>query len=47
VRVEVHREHGKHVFQSGKLACLTEDAKLTLEKNAETGETLVEYAKRK
>ena len=47
VRVEVHREHGKHVYQTGKIACLDEGAKLTLEKNAETGETVVEYAKRK
>src|SRR5262249_45043803 len=47
VRVEVHREHGKHVFQSGKIACGKDEAKLTLEKNAETGETGVEYGKRK
>jgi hypothetical protein len=46
VRVEVHREHGKHLYQSGKLACGAGAAKLTLEKNAETGETLVEYAKK-
>jgi hypothetical protein len=47
VRIEVHREHGKHVFQTGKLNCGTEPAKLTLEKNAETEATLIEYGKRK
>ena len=47
VRVEVHREHGKHLFQTGKIQCGSEPAKLTLEANAETGETVVEYRKRK
>lgn len=47
VRVEVHREHGKHLFQSGKIACLTDEAKLTLEKNAESGDVLITYGKRK
>ncbi|MEO2091771.1 MAG: DUF2271 domain-containing protein [Gemmataceae bacterium] len=46
VKVEVHREHGKDVTQTGKLECKTEAAKLTLEKNAEAEETTVEYAKR-
>ncbi len=47
VKVEVHREHGKHVTQSGKIACGAEAAKATLAKNAETEETVVEYAKKK
>lgn len=47
IRVEVHREHGKHVYQTGKIACLDQAAKITLAKNAETGETVVEYARRK
>ena len=46
IYVEVHREHGKDVTQSGKLECKAEAAKLTLEKNAETAETTVEYAKK-
>ncbi|MSQ94887.1 MAG: DUF2271 domain-containing protein [Gemmataceae bacterium] len=45
--VEVHREHGKLVRQTGKLACGAEPAAITLEKNAETGATLIEYAKKK
>src|SRR5262249_6862212 len=47
VRVEVHREHGKHVTQTGKLECGAEGAKITLEKNAETEATVVEYGKKK
>lgn len=47
VRVEVHREHGKHLYQTGKITCAAEPAKLTLGENEETGETVVEYAKRK
>jgi FAD:protein FMN transferase len=47
VHVEVHREHGKLVRQTGKLVCGPEPAQITLEKNAETGDTLVEYAKKK
>jgi hypothetical protein len=47
VRVEVHREHGKHVRQSGKIACGEEPAKVTLEKNDETETTQVEYGKKK
>src|SRR5262249_3516554 len=47
VFVEVHREHGKHLTQTGKIACAAEPAMLTLEKNAETDATVVEYAKKK
>jgi thiamine biosynthesis lipoprotein ApbE len=47
VRVEVHREHGKHLRQSGKIACGAGPAKVTLTKNAETGDTVVEYGKKK
>jgi len=47
IKVEVHREHGKHVTQTGKIVCGAEAAKVTLEKNAETEDTIVEYAKKK
>lgn len=47
IKVEVHREHGKHLTQTGKIVCGAEAAKVTLEKNAETEETVVEYAKKK
>jgi thiamine biosynthesis lipoprotein ApbE len=47
VVVEVHREHGKHVRQSGKLECAAAPAMVTLERNAETEATLVEYAEKK
>ncbi len=47
IYVEVHREHGKLVRQTGKLTCGSEPAQITLEKNAETGDTLIEYAKKK
>jgi thiamine biosynthesis lipoprotein len=47
VKVEVHREYGKHVVQSGKIECKAEAAKATLEKNEETAATAVEYAKKK
>jgi thiamine biosynthesis lipoprotein len=45
--VEVHREHGKLVRQTGKLACGAEDATVTLERNAETEPTLIEFARKK
>ena len=45
--VEVHREHGKLVRQTGKLVCGPDAAQITLPKNAETGDTLIEYAKKK
>jgi thiamine biosynthesis lipoprotein len=47
VYIEVHREHGKLVRQTGKIQCGSDPAHITLEKNAETGDTLVEYAKKK
>ena len=47
IKVEVHREHGKHVTQTGKIVCGAEAAKVTLAKNAETEDTIVEYAKKK
>jgi thiamine biosynthesis lipoprotein len=47
VKVEVHREHGKHVTQTGKLECKGDGAKVTLAKNAETEATVVEYGKKK
>jgi hypothetical protein len=47
VRVEVHREHGKHLRQSGKIDCKEDDAAVKLDKNEEAGETAVEYGKKK
>lgn len=41
--VEVHREHGKHVKQVGKIACEEGRSSVTLERTAETAETKVEY----
>jgi thiamine biosynthesis lipoprotein ApbE len=46
IRVEVHREHGRHVTQVGKLACLAEPAELELEKNAEAEATVLKYGKK-
>ncbi len=47
VRVEVHREHGKHLRQSGKIECGAETAELKLAKNEETGDTVVTYGAKK
>jgi len=47
VKIEVHREHGRHLYQTGKLTCKGDDAKITLDKNAELEETTVVYAKKK
>src|SRR5262249_49143258 len=47
IQEEVHREHGRLVRQIGKITCAAEPSKLVLEKNAETGDTIVEYAKKK
>ena len=46
-RIEIHREHGKLTRQSGKIMCGNDPAKITLEKNAEIGDTIIEYAKKK
>jgi hypothetical protein len=43
VRVEVHREFGQHLRQSGKIECKDKPATAKLAKNAETGETVVEF----
>ncbi len=45
VRVEVTREFGAHLRQSGKIDCKTKPATIKLEKNAETAETVVEFKK--
>lgn len=45
VRVEVHREFGAHLRQSGKVDCLDKAATAKLEKNDETAETVVEFHK--
>jgi thiamine biosynthesis lipoprotein ApbE len=45
VRVEVHREFGAHLRQSGKIECKDKDASVKMDKNAETGETVVEFKK--
>jgi thiamine biosynthesis lipoprotein ApbE len=47
VRIETHREHGKHTMQTGKIDCNGEDAKTTLEKNDEIEATLVQYVMKK
>src|SRR5262249_32922270 len=47
IRIETHREHGKHTLQTGPIECLGEAAKATLEKNAEIEATLVEYRGKK
>jgi thiamine biosynthesis lipoprotein len=46
IKLEVHREHGKDVIQTGKLECGEKEAKLTMDKNAETEDTTVKYAKK-
>ena len=46
IRIEVVREFGRHRRQSGVIECGTEVAKLKLENNEETGDTLVEYGKK-
>jgi thiamine biosynthesis lipoprotein ApbE len=43
VRVEVHREFGQHLRQSGKIECKDKPATVKLDKNAETAETLIEF----
>lgn len=46
IKIEVHREHGKDVTQSGKIDCLSETATLKLAENAETKESVVTYGKK-
>jgi thiamine biosynthesis lipoprotein len=46
VRVEVHREHGKNVRQSGKID-LAEPRTLKLAPNEGTGEPVVTYGAKK
>jgi thiamine biosynthesis lipoprotein ApbE len=46
IKLEVHREHGKDVIQTGKLECGEKETKLTMDKNAETEDTTVKYAKK-
>jgi thiamine biosynthesis lipoprotein ApbE len=43
VRVEVHREFGQHLRQSGKIECKGAPATVKLDKNAETAETVIEF----
>lgn len=45
VRVEVHREYGAHLRQSGKIECKDKPATTKLDKNAEIAETVVEFKK--
>ncbi|VTR91297.1 family lipoprotein : ApbE family lipoprotein OS=Chthoniobacter flavus Ellin428 GN=CfE428DRAFT_6260 PE=4 SV=1: ApbE: DUF2271 [Gemmata massiliana] len=47
VRVEVHREFGEHLRQSGKIECKDKPTSVKLEKNAETAETIVEFKEAK
>ena len=46
IKVEVHREHGKHLYQSGKIVCEGEIATDTFEKNAESEAVVVAYGKK-
>jgi hypothetical protein len=46
VRIEVIREHGKHVFQTGAIECRAEPAKTTLKKTVENDDTAVNYGPR-
>lgn len=47
LKIEVHREHGKHLRQTTKLECRAEKFSASLEKNDETGDTSVEYGPKK
>jgi thiamine biosynthesis lipoprotein ApbE len=47
IQVEVTREYGRHVSQTGKIECKADDTRVTLDKNAETEATVVEYTKKK
>jgi FAD:protein FMN transferase len=47
VRVEVHREHGSHLRQSGRIECKEDGARVTLERNEETNDTVIDYGKKK
>jgi hypothetical protein len=46
IRVEVHREYGRHVQQTGALKCMGDEVKLTLKETAETEATEVVYGPR-
>jgi hypothetical protein len=46
VRVEVHREHGNHLRQSGKIECKEDGTRVTLERNEETNDTVIDYGKK-
>lgn len=43
VKVEVHREYGRHVTQSGAIECRAQKASTTLAKTDENDDTVVEY----
>jgi thiamine biosynthesis lipoprotein ApbE len=47
VRVEVHREFGAHLRQSGKIECADKAATTKMDKNDETAETVVEFKEAK
>jgi hypothetical protein len=47
VKVEVHREHGKHVRQTGKIDCQGKEATVKMDKNEESGEVSVTFGKKK
>lgn len=46
LKVEVHREHGKHLYQTGKLVCEAEATTVTLKKNVESEAVVVAYGKK-
>ncbi len=45
-QVEVHREHGNHARQTGKLECGVEKGTVTLDATKETGETKIDFGPR-
>jgi hypothetical protein len=47
IKIEVHREFGRHLRQTGKIECKSEATSVKLEKNDELAETKVEYQKKK
>ena len=46
VHIEVHREHGNHIHQTGKIECGEEKVMVTLDATKETGEAEVKYGPR-
>ena len=47
IRIEVTREFGQHLRQSGKIECKANPTSVKVAMNAETGETVIEYGMKK